>query len=209
MYTPHIHLAYENKPCENQRAFYAPPLSAFSPDAPGGSERELEYTIEVSTNRRSRYSLITPLVHRKMDELKSIGSTGYTTIRPVGIGRTLGEIEADRTKEMSSLNSAPSSAEATAENTHEGITIATSFPEADLDADVVDMDDGAIAEDSAFLSDEENDDDGFMADEVEYQPDHSLELVSLAPPTTSQTSSRVSSRRPVAEDPEVSMDMDI
>lgn len=209
MYTPQIHLAYETKPCENQRAFYAPPLSAFSPDAPGGSERELEYTIEVGTNRRSRYSLITPLVHRKMDELKLIGSMGYSTIRPVGIGRTLGEIEADKAKELSQVALAPSSEEATAENTHEGISSSAQLPEADLDADVVDMDDGGVAEDLAFLSDEENDDVGFMADEVEYQPDHSLELVLLAPPITLQTLLRVSSRRPIPEDPEVLMDMDI
>ena len=214
------------------RTLFSPPLSAYSADYPGASLSQLEYTIQTlatSTSHNLFQSRLlisaTPLAQSKIDQLERIRNTGYNSIRPIGIGRTLEELDFENantagaghfgevSQEITFSNLA---AAAAAENTNEQLSalwtsgINTSGtreeggaagPEIDLDAQVFNADefsddgvnDEAFTDDSDEVLDaQENglrrregdtdlesyrtniDDEDFMAAEVEYQDDHSI-----------------------------------
>lgn len=203
MYLPRPLIGYPATPRGSPPGIFAPPLLAFSPEAPGSSFHELKYNIDSSVTRRP---ITTPLVRRKMGEIEEIRNTGHALIRPIGIGKT--ELEIDGEKLQQSPR--PSESRQTTENTPDQVAPMV-LPDHDLDADVLEVDDGVI-DDLAFLSGDENEDnDGFMANEVEYQPDHSLDLVvpgvTGAPGAPGVPSSRQLSRV-LVDDPEVLMEMD-
>lgn len=213
------------------RLLFAPPLLAYSAEYPGASLAQLEYTIQTTACFNGSYKYTTsPLIQQKIDQLEQIRNTGYSTIRPIGIEKTLQEVdyEESRQSHTSYQQLEEHSYLDTAENTNtEDHSVPTPGPreEVDLDAQIVnadesqnldefedDDDDGGEGEvqfhedeDSEMLESIEHDvsnllhrrpllltllppqpsehqdmfrdsmeDEGFMADEVEYQNDHSL-----------------------------------
>ncbi|ODV79902.1 uncharacterized protein CANTADRAFT_48735 [Suhomyces tanzawaensis NRRL Y-17324] len=195
------------------RLLFAPPLLAYSADIPGASLSQLEYTIQNSASLpglRPSVSIsalevtTTPLTQLKMHQLEQIQNTGYSTIRPIGIHRTMEEIEFDEARRFNTSDQQidDQSYIHTAENTNtegQGAGVNGSNvsmrdvqgEEVDLDAEVRNMDDeqneDSFADDSRLDSYEDEADlriqnqeranlveEGFMADEVEYQDDHSL-----------------------------------
>ncbi|CAN3353070.1 hypothetical protein DICA3_A03620 [Diutina catenulata] len=208
MYLPQSFVEYSKRTPESVRGYYAPPLSAFSPETPGGNPHELEYIIEA--NSQQRLNLTTPLVQKKRDELRNIARMGASTLRPIGIGRTMDEIEAEQKKKQAA---AATQNEPEPERGPPPEIAQMQILEVDLDQDVVEMDGGDV-DDSMFVSEEENggendeENDGFMAEEVEYQADHSLDYEVSAPTFRRSSDMRLDSRSGEdVDDAEVSMDM--
>lgn len=212
------------------RLLFAPPLLAYSADYPGASLAQLEYTIQSTAANASHKYTTSPLIQLKIDQLEQIRNTGYTSIRPIGIEKTLQEVdyEESRQNNASYHQFEDHSYLDTAENTNtEDQSAIAEGPEIDLDAQVVNADEsqqlddfeeddageGEVLfeeEDSEMLESVEHDvndllhrrpllltlrlppqqpedvfrdsmdDEGFMADEVEYQNDHSLNADSNA-----------------------------
>lgn len=199
------------------RQLFAPPLAAYSPDYYGANTDCMEYTIQSAVSRfghthkdaaeqgpRWDFGLMSPLMLLKSNQLKAIRDTGYTTIRPIGIGRTQQELDVEagvrrRERELELAR------DDRADDVNESASSdAMGVDGADLDDAVATADnDDDAEEDSAFYyeSHEEDDDlalprhqniggaqpllqrdfrddlvqEGFMASEVEYQADHSLD----------------------------------
>lgn len=164
------------------RHLFAPPMQAYSTDFPGAYVHELEYTIQTMTSTKSKMGLITPLVQRKIDQLESVRNFGYNSIRPVGINKTLEELEFEQMK-RNNMSEVDDSSYHTIENTNNS----RAEPEQDLDAQIENFDDGDTSGDVEVVNNNINisnnvvlnnndilSDDGFMADDVEYQVDHSL-----------------------------------
>lgn len=150
---------------DKTRHLFAPPLQAYSSDTPGASSQELEYTIQITNKLKS--GLITPLVQKKTDNLRNIRNYGFNIIRPVGIYKTLEELDyEDQKNSIQPLVDASfqSRTDPDLENSRNSPDLQNSV---DLDAQVENYDDSN--HNSNIFSD-----DGFMADDVEYQVDHSL-----------------------------------
>ena len=183
---------------EHVKNLYAPPLSAYSSDFPGGSLYQLEYTINTTTKSSPLFTN-TPLTQLKHAQLAKIRNTGYATIRPIGIVQTMEEIELE--KVYYSLDEQTMDPAVVAiENSSDAIVGANAStisiqqqiqqPEIDLDAQVFNADEIYTGTDDERDSLDEldvqhmhgqvgitMDDEGFMAAEVEYQEDHSLDSV--------------------------------
>lgn len=185
------------------RNLFAPPLLAFSAEFPGASTLQLEYTISQS-QVRSGMPLVTPLTQKRMEAFQKIRSIGYRRFAPLGINKTMEQIDIESSKQHTSAEIEVY--EAGAENTsgervtnrneersgnwgaQSAINESYEANEVDLDAEIPDADE---SEQSDMNYDEEdsrihfrsldmdddilNEDEGFMADEVEYQDDHSVE----------------------------------
>lgn len=172
---------------ETKRAphLFAPPMQAYSCDLPGAYINELEYTIQVMTAKRSSIRVVTPLVQRKLDQLENIRKFGYGLIRPPGINKTMEQIEFEQMK-RNNTSEVDEGSYHTIENTNNTINSRTVVDQ-DLDAHIENLD---IVNSSEDMNDSMNlnisnsnhnnpsnnilSDDGFMADDVEYQIDHSL-----------------------------------
>ncbi|KAK6200231.1 uncharacterized protein RJT21DRAFT_41956 [Scheffersomyces amazonensis] len=207
---------------KQSRLLFAPPLQAYSAEVPGANAAELEFTIQ-STNLLPGYRNVrkfvttTPLIQSKIDQLTRIRMTGYLSIRPIGINKTLEQIDYENARSYAYDEDGEgddhdhghnhSYGNAAAENSHNHVDIQEQLvhDQEDLDANIVDGD--ADADDDYEVEEEEEegegqgqgdaeeqvddtnrryfshrlesvsmplDDEGFMADEVEYQDDHSL-----------------------------------
>ena len=136
---------------------------------------ELDYTIQSMANALACVRLTTPLVQRKLDQLLRIRTCGYTSIRPIGVNKTMEEIQMEHGKTATANDTEEPSFHAVENTNHSNLV-----PEHDLDAQVENID--GMAHDDDVLSS----DDGFMADDVEYQDDHSLNeaILESAPSAT-------------------------
>lgn len=201
---------HEEEHLEDQRkhlrSLFAPPLVAYSAEYPGASVSQLEYTIKTQTTGVLNAPLLTPLAQRKLERARRIRNSGYTTIVPIGVEKTMEQIDYDESRRYA-LNeqedqSYPPTAENSTANDSMNPNISETAPqeEVNLDDEIINSDEyhqmsddfGDNEDDSEAIantryeaaSDDEtlagfgddvlNADDGFMADDVEYQDDHSL-----------------------------------
>ena len=209
------------------RLLFAPPLLAYSPDYPGANTSHFEYTIKTTTAMAadgagaatgSRARLLahmhinSPSAQHKLDQLELIRSAGFSTLRPIGIERTMEEISAERAKRLAAQDGLYD--DVSYNHTAENVPTDVSHGDVDLDANVVNADDDEslgddygdddnrvsgmanssnvslgsdgrfpelraigmhVAEASPLVQAHANNlvDEGFMADDVEYQDDHS------------------------------------
>lgn len=210
------------------RQLFAPPLVAYSPDYCGANLAYVEYTIQaaaahfgsvhsgefMTTGPSCDFAGTAPLLQQKTDQLRAIRDTGYATIRPIGIGKTQHELDAEagiRRQEQGSSQDDEAQG-VTVENQDDagsGILDSATIYGADLDTQVVDADAHESANEDSELYSLSHDgqgsvsppadainmshsllllllhlqhnyrenlvNEGFMADEVEYQADHSLD----------------------------------
>ncbi|CUM49116.1 unnamed protein product [Debaryomyces tyrocola] len=182
------------------RLLFAPPLLAYSAEYPGASLSQLEYTISNQSGNKQDLPLLTPLIQRKLDRLQQIRNIGYTSIIPAGVGKTMEQIDFEEARHFNMSEQQDESYIPTAENgdvpdsSINGVPNQSineeEEPEVDLDANIPNADDvtnddddfeddefGEVQEeqDEIDLDDHSlNEDEGFMAEEVEYQDDHSI-----------------------------------
>lgn len=226
---------------QHLRHLFAPPLLAYSAENPGPSVTQLDYIIRTKSlngNSIPSNNLLTPLVVKKLNKLQSISKVGYHTIAPVGINKTMGELEFEERRRAAyyeqqqqqhlhlqlqlqinqdTLGQDDSNIP-TVGNTSNSIL---EQPEdIDLDADIPDIDfqsreegeddeeeedggeeaeqretgqsaiagsnqaganidnEGVINENEIY--DDVDEDEGFMAEEVEYQDDHSISTADMS-----------------------------
>ncbi|RLV84978.1 hypothetical protein JA9_000250 [Meyerozyma sp. JA9] len=210
----------EHRSGHNNRSLYAPPLSAYSAEYPGASLYQLEYTI--STQEGTRGANLPPQTHRKLERIQRIRNTGYTSLIPIGMKKTMRQLDAERAhnagideddepeithmaenvpgERVGRPNGAAEGGDSEVNNTDSNIVSNSNSnmmsrsndmgSSIDLDAAVPNMDElnssngTFVTEDDEIDNDEEpiaphlgdllNEDEGFMADEVEYQEDHSF-----------------------------------
>lgn len=177
---------------------FAPPLSAYLTEECGASAVYTEYNtaqqlaMVLATND---VPLLTPGLLRRLQALRDIRSTGYTTLMPIGVGKTMAQIDAEAhieeeeshcVQENSVHHTAAETLNVLANTSNFGGTGNSGSSRAergtehvlnmsrDLDDDVEDADNSDSYDED--LSDHMGSvaDDGFMAQEVEYQNDHSL-----------------------------------
>ncbi|CAH2353740.1 hypothetical protein CLIB1423_12S01882 [[Candida] railenensis] len=232
---------------QHLRHLFAPPLSAYSVENPGPNVTQLDYIIRTKSlngNAIPSNNLLTPLVVKKLNKLQSISKVGYHSIAPVGINKTMGELEFEERRraayyeqqqqQQNSHSQSQSQSHInqdtlgqddsnipTVGNTSNSIL---EQPEdIDLDADVPDIDfhsreegeedgeeedgeegegeqresgqgagamtgpnqagadidnEGVINENEIY--DDVDEDEGFMAEEVEYQDDHSISTADMS-----------------------------
>ncbi|EGW34318.1 uncharacterized protein SPAPADRAFT_149025 [Spathaspora passalidarum NRRL Y-27907] len=188
---------------------FAPPLSAYSANYPGACSFQLEYTMRRGTQHNSKMFSITPSTQANIEQLDVIRNYGYNTIRPIGINKTMEEIEFENSGQFTVTDEQSYGAGVNntgAENSGDqqdqqdnsnntlllgsnlnasGLTfqLGDESREVDLDAQILNADDlysGAEDEDDDVDSEADTGfrtnlvDEGFMASEVEYQDDHSL-----------------------------------
>lgn len=192
------------------RLLFAPPLLAYSAEYPGASLSQLEYTISTQSGSKNDLPLLTPLIQRKLDRLRQIRSIGYTNIVPVGIGKTMEQIDYEESRQFNlseqqdescipaaENGDAPDSSINGAANNSSNNHRVEEPIEVDLDANILNADDqtnddddfgevdfGEVQEEQEEIDLDDhslNEDEGFMAEEVEYQDDHSIVTDNVVP----------------------------
>ncbi|CCE80245.1 Piso0_003348 [Millerozyma farinosa CBS 7064] len=219
---------------EQIRQLFAPPLQAYSAEYPGASVSELEYTIVNQTESRSDTPLFTPMIQRKLTRLQQIRDHGYSTIIPIGVNKTMEQIDIDVARQMQisehdevdehtvenagQVNSVDggynSTANGTQDNSEVIVDLDADVPNADEEDEDDELDDSEETQaghDEADIDDNViNEDEGFMAEEVEYQDDHSILTDSRSPAllvnsgttgTTDTIHSNINSGRSVITNP--------
>ena len=215
------------------RLLFAPPLLAYSAEYPGASLSQLEYTISNQSGNKQDLPLLTPLIQRKLDRLRQIRNIGYQNIIPVGVGKTMEQIDLEEARHFNMSEQQDEAFIPTAEN---GDVADNSIngvpnqsineeeePELDLDANIPNADD--VTNDDDDFEDDEfgdvqeeqdeidlddhslNEDEGFMAEEVEYQDDHSIvtdhipNMLINTGTTTTTVNTNLNSGRSIATNP--------
>lgn len=171
------------------RHLFAPPLLAYSVECPGPNISQLDYIMKTrSLNggslNASNQNFLTPSVLKKLNKLNSIRNIGYTTISPVGIDKTMVELAYEESKQLHFSDQMDDeegedgeedpSFIPTVENTNNSIL--EQPEEVDLDAYIPDADEFELGGTEDVIEEESlvDEDEGFMAEEVEYQEDHSI-----------------------------------
>lgn len=179
---------------------FAPPLAAYTAQRSGADEIYLEYNItsqSAALRGNKDIALYPPRTQKKLQMLQRIRETGYYTLRPVGFNKTMAELDHAAIVEEAELRSAHAenlaamttageqlgqfvngsggtddlSRELATNNDVPSIVLTTGM-DRDLDSNLVDAD---INDLSLQTEDADSDTpDAFMAEEVEYQHDHSL-----------------------------------
>ncbi|CCG20605.1 hypothetical protein CORT_0A02140 [Candida orthopsilosis Co 90-125] len=191
-----------NSETKHYNKLFAPPLSSYTAAFPGPDPLQLEYLqILRSDKPQPSFDDLSLLMQMKEQRLMKIRNTGYSTIRPIGIGKTMEELDyAQRGYSMVEDSAMNNNVAAENSNEEEMSTLPLNLAEqeeVDLDAEILDADELQSDDDD---DDDDNDDDlnlqhsddhdgshhlrrnqgyimddeGFMAAEVEYQDDHSL-----------------------------------
>lgn len=214
----HLHLS-------EQEHHFAPPLAAYLADQCGPDDAATEYNAAVEQallSGATDVALLLPTTLRRLDALRRIRATGYTTLVPIGVGATMAEMDREAEADLLEVQvenlevPRPPGAEEDEGNhhtsgndtgvegnrthhseMHEGNSVLDANVgnmDADLDDDVFD------ADADTFHSSGGSTPDGFMAEDVEYQDDHSLGVESAYEPVTAELelSSRFQSTAPTA-----------
>lgn len=146
--------AHQRKPASSDLSSYmAPPLSAYLPSEPGACMFDTQY----NNAKQEGYSLhlLTPPASRKLERLRSIGCVGYDTIAPIGIDKTMAQIDYEA-RELEDDDSNLVQVENLASHMSPSALHEDSEQNQDLDAQVLDAD--AAADNSAeILSDDDHD----------------------------------------------------
>ncbi|KAI5967685.1 hypothetical protein CANMA_002865 [Candida margitis] len=185
-----------NSETKYHHKLFAPPLSSYTAESPGPDALQLEY-LQISHPDKPQPSVddLALLMRMKEQRLMKIRNTGYSTIRPIAIGKTMEELDYAQRGYSVAEDSAVNNNVA-AENTNEEEMstlplINAEQEEVDLDAEIFNADESQSEDedDDINLVDSDDpdlshhmqrtqgyimDDEGFMAAEVEYQDDHSL-----------------------------------
>lgn len=204
---PGLHnLAKESHEFPVEAIQYAPPLAAYSASHCGLSIASAEYNRALQmmsfTGVRD-IPILTPQILHRLDNLRQIRNMGYDLLAPIGINRTMRDLDEEAHIAEDDAESPAGHAEnLLTTGTHQaidpltlallnGVSMTTSsaanvsapeislpandlLPEADLDARIPDADvDDLSGDESAPVSDGYTPD-AFMAEDVEYQSDHSL-----------------------------------
>lgn len=169
-----------------------PPLSAYSPEFPGASKLHMIH----NNSQRGSHEDMSTFTHLKLNKLKMVRFYGYKSLRPIGVNKTMEQLDIDRdipgehneshTVENEQLGIVPPIEPVSEpidgereENTSEQMASGVGGTDIDIDDNIPNFDseetddfDFEIEEPQPPLS-QINEDEGFMAEEVEYQPDHS------------------------------------
>ncbi|KAI5963608.1 uncharacterized protein KGF55_002488 [Candida pseudojiufengensis] len=173
-----LHHLWSKHNLPNDSTQIAPALSSFTADFPGPNLSEVNNSNDLSL-----------LLKVKQQQLDNIRLTGYSIIRPIGITKTMAEIDYLKEQNSNIVNDESyNNISEAAENSR--IEEAETLPlQQDLDAQILNADETLnsedFEEDENSISDEpsfqarqnlhiQNVDEGFMAADVEYQDDHSL-----------------------------------
>lgn len=180
------------RPPQSEPHPFAPPLAAYLADECGPNSAYTDHNAAMEQAYLSGASdipLLGPTTLQRLDKLRKIRATGYTTIVPIGIGRTMAQMDQEAGEEAENLLACERShalpvepidnAESDLEELGD-LSGLDSLMAADLDADVVDADEADVFSSGGLTPD------AFMAADVEYQADHSLDEVERVPtlPTT-------------------------
>ena len=177
---------------------YAPPLSSYSAEHCGLSVAHTEYNRALQkmafTGLRD-LPLVSPLVQKRLTQLRQIRSTGYDTLAPIGINKTMRDLDEEAQLDEEDMDSQGIQAEnlvaaSTTQVLQNGANVSSVsaadgpgleaapasifLPETDLDAHVPDADASDLSPQEALSRSRSETPDGFMAEDVEYQFDHSL-----------------------------------
>lgn len=192
--TPSLHRIRAQSDLEHH---FAPPLSAYLADQCGAHDAAAEYNAAVEEARLSGASdvpLLAPATLRRLDALRRIRATGYTTLLPIGVGATMAEMDREADADLLEVqveNLAAGEAEASVSGAGAGLGHLEGGAGLDADLDAgdlgADLDDGVLdADGDTFDSSGGATPDGFMAEDVEYQHDHSLGLDLAYEPVTAE-----------------------
>lgn len=180
---PSLHsLAQESRVPPPEASQFSPPLAAYSTEKCGPNLEYVRYNRSIQLAALSGLRdgvLLSPQNLTRLEALRRIRATGYTTLAPVGVCRTMAQIhyDAQLEDEDSQVVQAENLGTVGASTTVGADSPAVFADNAvlgdmdrDLDASVPDADtsDDGVGEDSLTP-------DAFMAEDVEYQDDHSLE----------------------------------
>ena len=195
-----------NSEAKHYNKLFAPPLSSYTAAFPGPDPSQMEY-LQITRSDKPHPTVddLALLMRMKEQRLMKIRNTGYSTIRPIGIGKTMEELDYAQ-RGYSAVEDSTINNNVAAENSNEEEM--STMPlnigeeeEVDLDAEILDADELRSDEEDDDDDDDIDDDDyddgvnipqshdhhhfrrnqgyimddeGFMAAEVEYQDDHSL-----------------------------------
>ncbi|CAI5756023.1 unnamed protein product [Candida verbasci] len=177
----------DNVDKKHLKNLFAPPLSSYSSNYPGVDILHLDYNNNSTQN--SQIFTTSPLVQSNFIQLEQIKNYGYSTIRPIGIGKTMEEIDYLNQQNIDDQTQLSQITHIAAENSTEGIinnvngttiSIDNQLPQEDLDAQVLNADENSNSNSEDDESNSNTDhnyriqEDDFMAADVEYQDDHSL-----------------------------------
>lgn len=193
LFSPQNHL--HNLPADVSH--YAPPLSAYLTEECGPSGVYTEYNMAKQlalVSGSTDMPLLSPMLLKRLQTLKKIRTTGYNLIVPIGIGKTMAQLDAEAQMNdddshcvQENLVHGTTNAEALAvmdanvnPNQEPGTTDNVLGMDRDLDAQVVDADASDTFDEDFDNHVESLGHDGFMAEDVEYQNDHSLGMVSAS-----------------------------
>lgn len=150
MYSPNFNITNAYQLWDNQKPeLVQPPLGSYSAEFPGITNYQSNYP----------YSLSTQI---KLNRLNQIKYFGYKTLKPIGINKTMEQMDYENNTLEENMTT-----------TLENEVVDLNFqPDVDVDVDLDDSIPNFDSDVDLNLNDEE--DEGFMAEEVEYQNDHSL-----------------------------------
>ncbi|KAI3403787.2 hypothetical protein KGF56_003422 [Candida oxycetoniae] len=161
-----------NRADSNQlKRLYAPPLSAYTADFSGPDPLRLEYSLKSRSDGFNRIEDLGPLLCLRNHQMEKVRTTGYSVLRPLGIGRTMEELQfansqlshiddvsanniAEENSNDGEMNTLPLNLEAANTNSNHEI---------DLDAQILNADE---------LNSENNDDDDDDDDEYDNDNDN-------------------------------------
>ncbi|PSK41208.1 hypothetical protein C7M61_000883 [Candidozyma pseudohaemuli] len=134
----------------------APPLSAYLADSPGPRAY-----YDNDHSQGSSASMLTPEMSLKLEKLRSIRTTGYYTLAPIGVNKTMAQLDFEA-QEMEDEDCNVGQAENL--NANVSTTIYQDAPsgmpdasaEHDLDADIEDVDASGSFQASSDLSDDDD-----------------------------------------------------
>lgn len=190
---------------------FAPPLAAYLADQCGPDDAATEYNAAVEQALLSGATdvpLLPPATLRRLDALRRIRATGYTTLVPIGVGATMAEMDRDADADVLEVQVENLDRNGEVNREGNGDTIAEITDGGDSAGEAghvdvgnmeADLDDGVFdADGDTFHSSGGSTPDGFMAEDVEYQDDHSLGLESAYEPATVELEVRTQSTAPTA-----------
>lgn len=160
--TTPVHLQAENRQPTGSRSRYnnvirdtpvAPPLAAYLADAPGP---RAYHDPEQTSGKQA--SILTPEMSMKLDKLRLIRLTGYYTLAPIGVNKTMAQLDYEA-QEMEEEDCNVGQAENLNANVSTTIyqdapSVSEGAAERDLDADIEDIDASGSFQDSSDLSDD-------------------------------------------------------
>lgn len=195
---PALHTLASTREMAPEAIQYALPLSAYTADTCGPSAAYTEYNRAVQIAALQGHSdvpLLAPQTQRRLERLRRIRTAGYLTIRPIGINKTMQQLDEEkrldeedgRCFQAENLVGGGASAGDTLALLGQNDTLAQDVLhrhslsvgsalladlDHDLDAHLVDADASeSELQVAGFSSDTP---DAYMAEDVEYQYDHSL-----------------------------------